>query len=170
MANLLLLCIEHADEIDQPQRVSLYPASTLQDWKRQQVELYDSLRTGWQITSEEAEEVIRKSDAQEISIIVETLNLGGFGGQAPGAAGGGGGATGLGATGGGGGPASDSTRINLRGQDGVLPGSGGGGGGFIHPVDPSVLEEVRNGVIVTVGEPARNADDLRQLLSWLSCK
>jgi hypothetical protein len=37
-------------------------------------------------------------------------------------------------------------------------------------VDPSFLEEVRDGVIVTVGEPSRNADDLRQLLSWLSRK
>lgn len=39
--NLLLLCIEHADEIDQPQRIGLYPVSVLRSWKREQVAHFD---------------------------------------------------------------------------------------------------------------------------------
>jgi hypothetical protein len=134
-ANLLLLCIEHADEVDQPQRVKLYPPDMLREWKRQQLAHYDSLRTGWQISQDEAEEVIRESTALEVSILAETLNLGGTGGQALSAGGGGGEAIGLGAKGGAGGPGG-SMRINLRGQDGAAPSAGGGGAGFIDPDSP----------------------------------
>ncbi len=55
-----------------------------------------------------------------------TINLGGGGGNAPGAGGGGGGAIGPGAIGGLGGPGG---LINLDGQAGQTPGAGGGGGG-----------------------------------------
>lgn len=114
-ANLLLLCIEHADEVDQPQRVKLYPPNMLREWKRQQLDLYDSLRTGWQITQDEAEEVIRESTALEVSILAETLNLGGAGGQAPSAGGGGGAAIGHGAKGGAGGPGGSTASSLLLG-------------------------------------------------------
>jgi hypothetical protein len=134
-SNLLLLCIEHADEIDQPRRAKLYPPGMLREWKIQQLALYDSLRTGWQISQDEAEEVIRESATLEVSIIAGTLNLGGSGGQAPSAGGGGGAAIGSGAKGGAGGPGGP-TRINLRGNDGTAPGAGGGGAGYIDPDSP----------------------------------
>ena len=131
--NLLLLCVEHADEIDQPGRVNLYSVERLREWKSRQLAEYDQVGTGWNITHSEAEEVIRESSRMEISIQAESIYLGGMGGNALGASGGGGGAIGQGAIGGPGGPVG---RIELRGEDGKYPGAGGGGGGGIEPNSP----------------------------------
>lgn len=88
VSNLLLLCIEHADEIDQPVRVGMYPTAVLHEWKSQQLAYFDERKNGWQITQSEAEEVIRESTLQEITIQAEVINLGGLGGAVPGAGGG----------------------------------------------------------------------------------
>ena len=141
VSNLLVLCIEHADEIDQPVRVGVYPTAVLREWKSQQLAYFDEHRNGWQISQSEAEEVIRESTRQEITIQAEVINLGGLGGAAPGAGGGAGGAIGQGARGGKGGKGgkrskNGPTRINLRGGDGRAPGAGGGGSGGIDPDSP----------------------------------
>jgi hypothetical protein len=134
--NLLVLCIEHADEVDRPERVGLYPVALLHEWKAQQLALFDERQGGgWDITQEEAEEVIRESTSLEVSIQGEVINLGGAGGQALSAGGGGGAAIGRGAKGGEGGPGGP-IRINLRGEAGVAPGAGGGGAGYIDPDSP----------------------------------
>jgi len=141
VSNLLVLCIEHADEIDQPARVGAYPTAVLHEWKRQQLAYFNEHKNGWQISQSEAEEVIRESTRQEITIQAEVINLGGFGGAAPGAGGGAGGAIGQGVRGGKGGKGgkrsnNSPTRINLKGEDGRAPGAGGGGSGGIDPDSP----------------------------------
>jgi hypothetical protein len=128
--NLLLLCIEHADEVDRRERVHLYPATLLREWKQQQLAFFDTARNGWDITEREAEEVIRESTNLEISLQGDVINLGGTGGQAPSAGGGGGAAIGSGAHGGAGGPGGP-VRIDIKGEDGAAPGAGGGGSGYI---------------------------------------
>ena len=140
-SNLLVLCIEHADEIDQPARVGMYPTAVLHEWKSQQLAYFDEHKNGWQITQSEAEEVIQESTRQEITIQAEVINLGGLGGAALGAGGGAGGAIGQGARGGKGGKGgkrskNGPTRINLKGGDGRAPGAGGGGSGGIDPDSP----------------------------------
>jgi hypothetical protein len=135
VGNLLLLCIEHADEVDRPERIHLYPVTLLQEWKEQQLAFFDVAGNGWSITEQEADEVIRESTRLEISIQGHVVNLGGGGGQAPGAGGGSGAAIGYGvkgAPGGAGGPIN----INIRGEDGGAPGAGGGGSGYIPPTSP----------------------------------
>lgn len=139
--NLLLLCIEHADEIDQPQRVSLYPAELLRSWKREQLAPhFHERKGGWRITQSEARKVIRESANLELSAMAEVINLGGMGGNAPSAGGGGGAAIGKDAKGGDGGPGGathiNPIHIDLSGQPGIAPGAGGGGGGFIDPDSP----------------------------------
>jgi hypothetical protein len=130
--NLLLLCIEHAYEIDDDQRVHLYPKNLLLAWKTEQLVEFDRVRQGWPLTEGEADEVIRESIEAEIVIQGETINLGGSGGQAPGAGGSGGSAIGRGARGGKGGPGGPIT-INLGGKAGTEAGSGGGGAGNVDP-------------------------------------
>ncbi len=132
VANLLLLCIEHAYEIDDDERVRLYPKDLLRTWKAEQLAEFDRVRQGWPLTDAEANKVIHESLAAEIIIQGETINLGGSGGQAPGAGGSGGSAIGHGATGGKGGPGGPIT-INLGGTSGTDPGTGGGGAGNVHP-------------------------------------
>ena len=141
VSNLLMLCIEHADEIDQPARAGMYPTAVLHEWKSQQLAYFDEHKNGWQITQSEAEEVIGESTRQEITIQAEVINLGGLGGAALGAGGGAGGAIGQGARGGRGGKGGKRSkngpiRINLKGGDGRAPGAGGGGSGGIDPDSP----------------------------------
>jgi transcriptional regulator with XRE-family HTH domain len=133
--NLLLLCIEHADEIDQPQRSSLYSVSVLHNWKREQLARVDEHASGYKIINSEAREVIRESASLELQLTAEVINLGGEGGNAPSSGGGGGAAIGKGAKGGKGGSGGPIT-INLRGESGRAPGAGGGGAGFIDPDSP----------------------------------
>jgi hypothetical protein len=61
VGNLLLMCIPHSYEVDDPQRVRLYPKELLRSWKEQQLAEYDRTRAGWLPTDAEAEEVIRES-------------------------------------------------------------------------------------------------------------
>jgi hypothetical protein len=135
VSNLLLLCIEHADEIDQPSRVGLYPTTLLYEWKSQQLAYFDERKNGWKITQAEAEEVIRESTRLEVAIQADVVNLGGQGGAAPSSGGGGGAAIGKGARGGKGGKGGP-VRINLGGGAGLAPGAGGGGAGSIDPDSP----------------------------------
>lgn len=132
VGKLLLMCIPHSYEVDDPQRVHLFPIELLRSWKEQQLAEYDRTRNGWQLTDAEAEEVIRESYKAEVIIQGDTLNLGAQGGQAPGAGGAGGTAIGRGATGGKGGPGGPIT-INSGGQPGAAPGAGGGGASAIDP-------------------------------------
>jgi hypothetical protein len=135
VANLLLMCIPHAYEVDDLQRVQLYPKELLHSWKEQQLAEYDKTRSGWQLTDAEAEEVIRESYAAEVIIQGDAVNLGGQGGQAPSAGGAGGSAIGRGAIGGKGGPGGPIT-ISLGGLPGAAPGAGGGAAGGIDPESP----------------------------------
>lgn len=130
--NLLLMCISHAYEVDDPQRVYLYSKELLRTWKEQQLAEYDRTRNGWQLTDAEAEEVIRESYAAEVMIQGDIINLGGQGGQAPSAGGSGGSAIGRGAIGGPGGPGGPIT-FNLGGLPGAAPGAGGGAAGGVDP-------------------------------------
>ena len=145
--NLLLLCLEHAWEIDQPGRTHLFTPDVLREWKAQQLADFDALgRQGWALTDDMAETALQTS----ISLTAEAIALGGEGGRAPGAGGGGGGAIGANAIGGNGGPGGkitvegfsnpaeavlallDSGRTMLDDrQDGPFPGAGGGGAGAI---------------------------------------
>ena len=131
-ANLLLLCIEHAYQIDDDHRIQLYPRDLLHAWKAEQLAEFDSVKQGWPLTDSEANEVIRASIEAEIVIQGETINLGGSGGQAPSAGGSGGSAIGRGARGGKGGPGGPIA-INLGGQPGTDAGAAGGGAGSIDP-------------------------------------
>lgn len=130
--NLILLCIPHSYEVDDPHRVHLFPVELLQSWKAQQLAEYDRTSTGWQLTDAEADEVIRESYTAEVIIQGDTLNLGGQGGQAPSAGGAGGTAIGRGAVAGKGGPGGPMI-FNMSGQPGAAPGAGGGGGATIDP-------------------------------------
>ena len=132
VGNLLLMCIPHSYEVDDPQRVRLYSKELLRSWKEQQLAEYDRTREGWQLTDAEAEEVIRESLTAEVIIQGDTINLGAQGGQAPGAGGAGGTALGRGATAGRGGPGGPIT-FNLGGLPGEAPGAGGGGASSIDP-------------------------------------
>ena len=126
------MCIPHAYEVDDPQRVHLYSKELLRAWKEQQLAEYDMTRNGWQLTDAEAEEVIRESYAAEVMIQGDIINLGGQGGQAPGAGGSGGSSIGRGAIGGPGGSGGPIT-FNLGGLPGAAPGAGGGAAGGVDP-------------------------------------
>lgn len=96
--NLILLCVEHASTIDDPATHVAYTANLLREWKAKQLQEFDSLRQGWAIDRPTAKQAIGASFSNvEIAISGSILNLGGGGGNAPGAAGGGGGAVGKGA-------------------------------------------------------------------------
>jgi hypothetical protein len=43
-ANLLLFCIEHAYEVDDDQRINLYPKDLLRTWKAEQVAEFDRMK------------------------------------------------------------------------------------------------------------------------------
>lgn len=99
--NLIVLCPLHAWEIDQPGWSDKFPAQLLLEWKKEQVDLTERIRMSWPLSDDEAAEVLRVSEG--ISIVAETLSLGGAGGVGMGAGGGGGGAIGPGSSGGPGG-------------------------------------------------------------------
>ena len=157
--NLLLLCLEHAFEIDQVGRSSVFKPELLRAWKQAQLEDFDHAgRQGWALTSDMADVALRAS-AAPIEINNSVLNLGGSGGAAPGAGGGGGGAVGSNARGGRGGPGgairyegvrpSEAMELpplprvdnpdpghshlldDIRLPSGFAPGAGGGGAGVV---------------------------------------
>src|SRR5262249_24591014 len=49
--NLILLCVEHANDIDQPARVAGFPVSLLREWKAQQLAESDATAEGWALSS-----------------------------------------------------------------------------------------------------------------------
>ncbi len=150
--NLVLMCVEHAADIDKPETLSAYPAERLCEWKRKQLEQYDRIQQGWVLDTEMAREAIEASSSlAEIVISNSRVNLGGRGGQAPGAGGGGGGAIGKNCAGGPGGKggdiriddgdytlpcaeglplALDMDELARLGVD-YIPGAGGGGAGAL---------------------------------------
>ncbi len=60
VANLLLLCLRHAWEIDDLH--DLYPPEMLQAWKAAQLAAYAEARKGWEITDAEAAEAVAPLD------------------------------------------------------------------------------------------------------------
>ena len=136
-SNLLLLCVEHAAEVDLPHRVAEYTVDVLRAWKQAQIEAYDQAvrsagtgAVGWDLSQTEVEQVQHYLTDNSMSFRADTMIFGGLGGAAVGAAGGGGAAIGSGALGGPGGPAS---QIILDGTFGAAPGAGGGGGASMAP-------------------------------------
>lgn len=146
--NLVLMCVEHAALIDEPQTLTRYPAELLHQWKQNQLEQYDRIQQGWVLDTDMAKQVIEASQSHsDIAIENSTVSLGGEGGKAPGAGGGGGGAIGQGARGGRGGKGGghriddgdytlpwtknhpthlDMEKLANSGVD-YVPGAGGGG-------------------------------------------
>jgi len=118
--NLLVLCLEHANEVDVPGWETRFPPSVLKEWKEAQLRDFDRIQQGWAIPDEDLTKVfVGPSFAGDVT-------LGGAGGAAPGAGGGGGGAIGDGRGGAGG---AGGATYNLNGTPGIAPGAGGGGGG-----------------------------------------
>jgi hypothetical protein len=106
--NLLILCLEHACEVDRPNRAMAFPPALLKAWKQEQLNEFDAIGgQGWMLTSEMADDALRASE-EPINIINSILNLGAHGGNAPGAGGGGGGAFGANSRGGAGGKGGDT--------------------------------------------------------------
>jgi hypothetical protein len=137
--NLVILCLTHAYEIDQEQLADQYPVPMLKEWKQSQLAAYEAAvataghDVGYQLTDDEAEEVINRSEGTTTIILkADTINLGGSGGQALASAGGGGAALGSGVVIAGDG-GDVEVRIGLDGQPGQSHGSGGGGGGVLLP-------------------------------------
>lgn len=144
--NLVLMCLPHAMEIDEPSWPDKYPTHLLRDWKQAQLDLTERIQRTWPLSDAEAEEVVRVSEG--ISIVADTLNLGGAGGVGLGAGGGGGGAIGQGAAGGPGGSggqirlgpgyateqeALTSLKMFMDAAGDTGRGSGGGGMGEVGP-------------------------------------
>src|SRR5262249_39991458 len=103
--NLVLMCVEHANTIDEPTSLASYPVELLHAWKAKQLEEYDRIKQGWALNSEMAGRAIEASFSNAAIVIKDsTVHLGGEGGKAPGAGGGGGGAIGRAARAGRGGP------------------------------------------------------------------
>jgi hypothetical protein len=137
-SNLLILCLEHASEIDKPHRVAAFPVELLKKWKQDQLDDFDAIGgQGWILTPEMADAALRASEGGT-TINDSILNFGGAGGHAPGAGGGGGGAFGTNAKGGEGGPGGNTNYeevsphkydFNFKLPSGENPGAGGGGGG-----------------------------------------
>lgn len=90
--NLLLLCLEHASEVDESSRIKDFPSPRLLQWKANQLAEFDALGQGWILSDDDAAQVLQASSV--ISIVNSNVQLGGEAGQAPGAGGGGGGAIG----------------------------------------------------------------------------
>ena len=129
-ANLILLCVKHADEVDLTEQLDVYTVGLLKSWKASQLASYDHALGGWELSNDEAAEVLERSNETVITFQAHTITLGGTGGSAPGATGGGGAAIGPGSIGGPGGPVG---HIQLGGTPGTSPGAGGGGGGVMAP-------------------------------------
>lgn len=137
-SNLLILCLEHAWEVDQPNRAAAFPPDLLKAWKQEQLNEFDAIGgQGWILNSEMADEALNASEHM-ITIADSVLELGGAGGNSRGAGGGGGGAIGTNARGGNGGKGGDThfygDPIDLSLFDYKLPiaehpGAGGGGAG-----------------------------------------
>jgi len=136
--NLLILCLEHAWEVDRPNRAMAFPPALLKAWKQEQLNEFDAIGgQGWMLTSEMADDALRASE-EPINIINSVLNLGAHGGNAPGAGGGGGGAFGTNSSGGAGGKGGDTYYDGVPISDfafdyklpsGEYAGAGGGGAG-----------------------------------------
>lgn len=60
-ANLVLLCIEHSYEIDEPGADVTYDADTLRSWKQAQIDEHDTMQREWALSEAEAAEAIRAS-------------------------------------------------------------------------------------------------------------
>jgi hypothetical protein len=101
VANLLLLCLEHASEIDERSRIDDFPSTLLRQWKASQLAEFDAIGQGWILSDEEANQSLH--DSSTISIVNSSIQLGGEAGRAFGAGGGGGGTIGPHARGGDGG-------------------------------------------------------------------
>lgn len=137
-SNLVILCVEHALEVDQPNRTDAFSPAMLRDWKQKQLNEFDALgRQGWMLTPGMTAEVLKASE-EGITFNNSTLHLGGQGGKGPGAGGGGGGAVGDNAKAGEGGKGGDIRHegsFNYRDlldfvlPSGEFPGAGGGGAG-----------------------------------------
>lgn len=126
--NLLLLCLQHADDVDRPENLTSYPSEVLRGWKKDQLATFNAAAgSGLDLSDDEVAEVRRRSFEQTVVLQGQTLILGGLGGTA-GGAGGGGAAIGHGAVGGKGGEASKIGEIRLEGTPGEQ-GTGAGGGG-----------------------------------------
>lgn len=141
-ANLILMCHQHAAEIDDKHGRIKYSAETLLEWKQGQLQLHRQMSIGWPLTDKMAKDALAVSfTSSGIVINNSNLRLGGEGGKAPGAGGGGGGAIGKNARGGRGGRGGRITDLEgnflspdefepaaetLQTRD-VLPGAGGGG-------------------------------------------
>ncbi len=137
--NLLLLCLKHADQIDQPSLIAIHTVRVLKQWKAGQIREHEELQRGWSLGPDE----VREAMSASFTIVAETLSLGGEGGRSPGSGGGGGGAIGSGARGGDGGsggeivaatflasdlPKTVEVTIGAAGIAGILGGDGGDGG------------------------------------------
>jgi hypothetical protein len=82
--NLVLMCVEHANTIDEQTTLRAYPADLLRQWKAKQLEEYERLKQGWVIDTEMAQEAIEASSSYaEIIIRDSTVHLGGEGGIPP---------------------------------------------------------------------------------------
>lgn len=60
-SNLLLLCLEHSYEIDDPALESRYDADLLRGWKAEQLAEYDRLQQSWPINDAEVAQVVAAS-------------------------------------------------------------------------------------------------------------
>lgn len=150
--NLMLLCLKHADEVDQPHLNAKYQTPDLLQWKRSQIAAYDHVvemvgsteTVGWHLSDAEAAEVIEAS-SQEVTITMKAhiIQIGGSGGNL-GGSGGGGGVVGTGVLIGGAGGDEQVPDIALAGQPGTYPGGGGRGGGVL--VDNAVAARLHSGI------------------------
>jgi hypothetical protein len=128
--NLVLLCVKHAYEVDDPSLVHMYPAPVLREWKQSQIAERDRAveaavsdeAVGWHLTDEEAAEIIEASERRtNIVMNAHAIQIGGSGGYL-GGGGGGGGVVGSGALMGGPGSDGQIPEIILEGQPGTYPG------------------------------------------------
>lgn len=65
--NLVVLCIVHADLVDQTKLVAQYPVELLREWKSAQIAAYERAveagrAAGWQLTDDQAAEVVEESE------------------------------------------------------------------------------------------------------------
>ncbi len=66
--NLLLLCLEHHAEVDDPAQVSRFPAELLREWKEQQLADSDRRGQAWPLREDEAGEVLVRLSARETGL------------------------------------------------------------------------------------------------------
>lgn len=142
--NLIMMCEQHASMIDDEASISAYPPELLRKWKEEQVKTFIEVQAGWALGDESARLIQDLEDkALNVSFSHSHVELGGRGGNAPGAGGGGGSAIGPGARGGDGGKGGsiheDRGPFTLPNEgppptfdlppskDGTFPGAGGGG-------------------------------------------